>query len=170
MVAQHLALRHPDLVRSLVLLDTSPAFGMDGTTVEDWLHARLSPLAAGRTVPDIAPQVITAITGPSATAAQIEAAVGSMRRIPAGALKAACRALVRHDLRDQLHRIAVPTLVVVGERDDETPLEYSEAIAGAIPDARLEVLADTGHLSNVESPGEVNALVEKFWTPVEEDR
>jgi 3-oxoadipate enol-lactonase len=56
----------------------------------------------------------------------------------------------------------VPTLVVVGALDEETPLEYSEMLAGGIPGARLEVVADAGHLTNLEQPDAVNRLLAGF--------
>ena len=164
MVAQHLALRHPDVVRTLALLDTSPAFGLDGVTTEQgWLDARLSPLAAGATPADMAPAVIGAIVGPQATDAQRAEAVAAMARVPADALRAACRMLVTHDTRADLPRIACPTLVAVGEHDDETPVEYAKTIAALVPGARLEVVPGAGHLANLEQPAAVNALLREHW-------
>jgi 3-oxoadipate enol-lactonase len=164
MVAQHLALDHPDVVRSLVLLDTSPAFGLDGTTTaQSWLDARLGPLASGATPADMAPAVIGAIVGPAATDAQRAEAVAAMSRIPAAALRAACTMLVTHDTRSRLPGVTCPTLVVVGEHDEETPLEYAEVIAALVPQARLEVVPGAGHLANLEQPERVNEIVRTFW-------
>ncbi len=65
MHALHAALRHPDRVSSLVLVDTSSAFGADGTTTRDeWVAARLSALDGGATPADIAPAVLSGIAGP----------------------------------------------------------------------------------------------------------
>ena len=164
MVAQHLALDHPDVVRSLVLLDTSPAFGLDGVTTEQaWLDSRLKPLADGATPADMAPAVIAAITGPGATDAQRAEAVAAMARIPSDALRAASRMLVTHDTRGDLPRVGCPTLVAVDEHDDETPREYAEVIAGLVPGARLEVVPGAGHLANLEQPDAVNALLREHW-------
>src|SRR5690349_12205610 len=67
MIAQHVALRLPARVRSLALLDTSPAFGLDGTTTaDDWLDQRLRPLASGETPASIAPAVLKAIMADTA--------------------------------------------------------------------------------------------------------
>ncbi|WP_340558790.1 alpha/beta fold hydrolase [Streptomyces sp. GSL17-111] len=52
-----------------------------------------------------------------------------------------------------------PALVAAGERDQLTPQPHSEAIAAALPGARLEILPDTGHLLMLERPEEVNALL-----------
>lgn len=168
MVAQHLTLRHPELVRSLALLDTSPAFGMDGTTAQSWLQARLGPMEAGATVEDIAPAVIGGIAGPNATAEQLASAVAAMRRIPDESLKAACAALVHHDVRDRLAQIDVPVIVLIGSADEETPLAYSRALAEAIAGAQLHIVEGAGHLSNIESPEQVNALLAQFWANHEE--
>ena len=46
-IALHTALRHPARVRSLALLDSSPAFGLDGTDPEAWKRLRLDALDAG---------------------------------------------------------------------------------------------------------------------------
>jgi 3-oxoadipate enol-lactonase len=168
MVAQHAALRHPDRVRSLVLVDSSPRFGLDGTTTAAaWQAARLAPLDRGGTPATMAPAVIAAITAPGADPTAVAAAVAAMARVPAAALRAAVACLVTHDLLDDLARIAAPTLVLVGEHDHETPLPYAEALARGIPDARLAVVPGAGHLANLERPVEVNATVDAFLQEVD---
>lgn len=169
MIAQHLALRHPQLVSSLALLDTSPAFGMNGTTPEQWLDARLDPIRAGATAAEIAPAVINGIAGPGSTHEQRASAIASMRRISTASLMAACAALVRHDLRDRLAEIAVPVTVLIGSDDLETPLAYAEALTSAINGAELHVIDGAGHLCNIERPEQVNATLAAFWTAHQED-
>lgn len=163
MVAQHLAIEHPEVVRSLVLLDSSPAFGLDGTTRQDWLALRLEPLAAGRTPAELAPAVMAAISGPEVTQDQLAEGVAAMSRVPPEGLRAACLTLVTHDTRERLGAIHHPTLVAVGEYDRETPLPYAELLAAGIPDARLAVIPGAGHLSPLEQPDRVNALIREFW-------
>jgi pimeloyl-ACP methyl ester carboxylesterase len=82
-----------------------------------------------------------------------------MERISAGALRRAIDCLVTHDLRGRLREITLPTLVLVGELDDETPRSYAEAIVSEIAGARLEVVPGAGHLLNAEAPDAVNALL-----------
>ena len=62
----------------------------------------------------------------------------------------------------ELARITAPTLVVVGADDVATPVAKAEAIAGGIPGARLEVVADAGHSSTIEQPEALSDLVEAF--------
>jgi pimeloyl-ACP methyl ester carboxylesterase len=72
----------------------------------------------------------------------------------------------RPDSFPSLPSIAVPVLVVVGAEDEITPPEKSEAMARAIPAARLEKIDGAGHLSPMERPDDVaaalDALLEKL--------
>jgi 3-oxoadipate enol-lactonase len=163
MVAQHLAIEHPEAVRSLVLLDSSPAFGLDGTTEDEWLALRLKPLAEGVTPAQLAPAVMAAIMGPHATPEQQAEAAAAMARVPAEALRAACLTLVTHDTRDRLADIRCPVLVAVGDLDTETPPAYSDLLAASIPGARTAGIRGAGHLSNLERPDAVNAVIRSFW-------
>ncbi len=163
MVAMHLALRHPDRVGSLVLLDSSPAFGLDGTTnAVEWADLRLEPLARGETPADIAPAVLRSVAGPQADDTVIAEAVAAMTRISSAGLAAAVRCLPSHDVRDRLAEINCPTLVAVGDLDTETPPSYSRRLADSIPDARYREVPGAGHLSNLEAPDAVNSLVAGF--------
>jgi len=55
-----------------------------------------------------------------------------------------------------------PTLIIVGEKDISTPPEYSREMAKAIPNAQLVTIPDSGHTSPVEEPQAVNKAIEKF--------
>lgn len=166
-IALHLALRHPGRVRSLALLDTSPAFGLDGTDPEAWRRLRLDPLDRGVTPAEMAERVLRSIMAPDAAPEALAAAVASMARVSAAGLRAAVGCIPTHDVRARLPEIACPTLVVVGERDEETPLAYSEALAAAIPDARLAVVPGAGHIVNLEAPDAVDALLLEHLARVE---
>jgi len=58
----------------------------------------------------------------------------------------------RPDSRPTLAAIRCPTLVIVGDGDVLTPPERAEEIANGIPDARMSVIRDSGHLSTLEQP------------------
>ena len=160
--ALHLALEHPDRVASLILADTSAAFGANGTDRDAWLEARLAPLEAGLTPADFAREVLCSVAGPDFGGASLAAAVASFSRITSAGLRAACECLVTHDVSGCLGEIAAPTLVVVGELDEETPLAYSRLLADRIPDAELAVIGGVGHLSACEAPVEFNSAVRRF--------
>ncbi len=65
----------------------------------------------------------------------------------------------RPDSRPDLPRIAVPTLVGVGEGDTLTPPELAEEMAALIPGARLARIPDAGHLPPMEKPDAVTGLL-----------
>lgn len=65
----------------------------------------------------------------------------------------------RMDSRPHLAAIKVPTLVLCGREDVMTPIERHSEIAGAIPEARLAIIEDSGHLTTMERPQAVTALM-----------
>lgn len=162
--ALHLALRHPDRIRRLVLADTSACFGADGTDVDEWKRLRLGPLDAGVTPAAMAAGVVDAITAPGFGGRERERAIAAFARIPPAGLRAAVECLPTHDVTDRLGEITAPTLVIVGALDHETPIPYAETLAAGIPVAELRVIGGAGHLTPAEAPAEFNAAVRSFLT------
>ncbi|MDO9396269.1 MAG: alpha/beta hydrolase [Herbiconiux sp.] len=76
----------------------------------------------------------------------------------------AFRASVSHDVSEYAERIAVPTLMIAADNDDITPIEAQHAVQQTIPDARLVILDDVGHLIHYERPVEAAAAVTEFLT------
>ena len=159
MVAQYLAAWHPTVVRSLTLMSTSPAFGLDGTQPAEWQAARLAPLDQGLQPADFADRVLRSIAGPHITPEAFDAQRAAMARVSGAALRSSIECLISHDSRPLLATIHAPTLVLVGALDEETPPAYSRALADHIPGATLCVIPDAGHLLSAEAPDVVNELI-----------
>jgi 3-oxoadipate enol-lactonase len=70
--------------------------------------------------------------------------------------------LMEMDLRHAVPRVTVPALVVVGEHDRVTPPASAVELAGSLPDGRLVVLADAGHVAMLEVPHELNREIRSF--------
>ena len=66
----------------------------------------------------------------------------------------------RPDSRPDLLEISCPTLVLCGRDDAITPLSMSEEIAGAIPDAKIEVFEICGHIPMLEWPAKTTAVLQ----------
>ena len=162
MIAQYVTASSPSRVRSLALLATSPVFGLDGTKPDVWRAARLAPLDAGRQPADFADDVLTAIAGPHISTAAMAGQRAAMARISADALRNSIECLVTHDSRAVLPAITAPTVCMVGDLDEETPVAYGFALADLIPNATLAVIPMAGHLLNVEAPEAVNQLFEEL--------
>jgi 3-oxoadipate enol-lactonase len=68
----------------------------------------------------------------------------------------------RPDQRELFGRIRTPVLVVAGAEDPTFPVAETEEMADSIPGARFVVLEQSAHLAALESPKEVNALIDDF--------
>lgn len=158
--AQAFAAAHPDRIDRLVLADTWMVTAPEGP-IATWTRA-LSPVVEGA--------LRVAGTGPLAALAA--RALGDDAE-EAGALARAAtlatsretavrvwRGVATHDTREAAARIAVPTLVVAGERD--VNLGQARRLADLVPGARLEVLAGVGHNTNLAAPAEFTRAVEGF--------
>ncbi len=155
MVAQQVALRHPERVRSLVLGATHA--GGDnahrpGHDVLDFLHRRprMEPREAVWNSVQFNYGERCRINHPERIAADIAQRLA--HPFPAQAYRAQIWAAALHDSSRRLHRIRVPTLVVHGSEDRMIPVENGRMIASRIPGARLIELSDTGHLYPTEAP------------------
>ena len=162
MHALHTTIRHPRRVRRLVLADTSPAFGLDGTNPRDWKAARLEPLERGLSPADMAAGVIESICAGVLDPGTHGQLVASFGRISVAGFRAAVECLPTHDVRGDLGHITCPALVIVGAEDRETPPSYAATLAAGLPDSTLEVLHGVGHLSPSEAPERFNELVAEF--------
>ncbi|MET7285472.1 alpha/beta fold hydrolase [Streptomyces sp. NPDC005573] len=156
-----LALRHPERLASLALVAASPRFGSADEFRQRGVIVRangLDPIA--RSAPD------RWFTGGFAAAqpAITEWAVQMVRTTDPGCYIAGCEALAGFDVRPQLGRVGVPTLVLVGSEDQITgPAEARTLVAG-IPDARLAVVPGASHLVPVEQPAAVTDLLVRHFS------
>lgn len=168
MVAQDFAARHAERLAALVLSGTSPAFGNpDGEFQRKFLAARLGPLDAGRTMAELAPEIVREVIGDEADPQGIALATEVMGRVPDATYRVAMAALVAFDRRATLADIKVPTLVLAGEKDRNAPPMMMERMAARIPGARYVCLAHAGHLANVEQPDAFDAALDDFLDALE---
>lgn len=72
------------------------------------------------------------------------------------------KSAVRHNLRDELQNISMPSLLIWGEQDRITPPFVGEEFDKLLPDSKLHMLDKCGHAPMMERPKEFNSLVEHF--------
>jgi 3-oxoadipate enol-lactonase len=152
-----IAMHHaaPERCASLVLADTF-AVHPEGRAIYDRSVAASSDLrsaAEGR--------VDVLLAQPAMPAVRREV-VETMARIDPAAYRVAARAVWLADQRERAQDIKVPTLVLVGSEDLVTPIDLSSELVDLIPDARMQVIAGAGHLTNLEKPAEFNTVVGQF--------
>ncbi len=155
--------QHPARVLSLTLANTQPGFDALGVeATENFVSARLGPLMAGHDVADIATDLARGLIGPGAAPGAYDRVVASMRALHRTSYMKTVRASVEQDRGFVLDDINVPTLVVAGSEDKLYPPALAASMAGRIDGSVLKVIADAGHLSNVEQPAAFNQVLSEF--------
>ncbi len=169
-VAMRVALTRPDLVRSLVLIDTSadaePPANQPRYRLLRWVAGWFGLAAVvGRLMPILFGPAFLA--DPSRARERDEYRRRLLENDRVGILRAVDGVLGREGVADRLPTLRVPTLVLVGEHDRATPPAKARAIAEAIPGARLVVIPGAGHTSTLEAPDAVNAAITAFLDDVD---
>lgn len=167
-IAQDFFARHPDRVLSLTLADTSrgPRTERSDAWVEEFLALRRAPLLAGKTPADIAPKVLESLVGRAATEESRARLLASLSALRKESYIKALETVTRHVPILDPATVHVPVLVVCGTDDRVTPPKASRRLVELIPHARLELIEDAGHLSNVERAAEFNAALLSFLRSV----
>jgi pimeloyl-ACP methyl ester carboxylesterase len=167
--AQELALRHPQLVRSLVLVSTwSRADAFFTAMVDAWSWITAAAPSERELLEAFFLWIYTARAHADGTVAAIidDALAFEHPQSPEGFARQLA-AWSRHDTFDRLPAIDVPTLVVAGGQDICTPVRMGRVVAERIPGAELVVLPEEAHQPFQERPGEFNELVARFWATLD---
>ena len=154
--------RRPEAVRSLILAGAYAGWkgSLDAADVRRRLAmaTRTAELPADETYAAWLPGFFTPDV-PAAVVRELGDIAAAFH--PAG-LRLMAAAMADTDLRPVLPTIAVPTLLLWGERDLRAPLPVAERMLAAIPRARLAVIPGAAHVSNLERPEAFNAAVREF--------
>jgi 3-oxoadipate enol-lactonase len=162
-VAQLLAVRHRERVRSLTLACTAcsnPPWRRD--LLDDWAH-----IATERGMNELSRRAMRWLIGPRSLR-RFWPALGvfgpmAMTAPPhAFAGQIAAILAIGDDVAEQLRTLEVPTLVLVGSQDILTPVADAEEIAEHIPHARLAVVTGAAHGFMVEHARTYNRLTLDF--------
>jgi proline iminopeptidase len=169
-VAQELAIRHPEQVAALILVDTTPGqLGESDAPGEDqgppppaeWLEAVSS---APRDDAEFAAGLRALLPYYLADRASLPAVEAAVSRIvfDAAAANRSMEVLAGWSAADRLSAIRVPTLVVVGRHDLIASPAQARRIARRIPDARLVELEHSGHFPWLEQPDRFLQVVREW--------
>lgn len=161
MVAQGLAVRHPALVRGVVLAHTVAGYG--DAARQAWAQRIETVRAAGMEA--VVDTVVSRYLGHEFLAAQPQAGKALRATLLANdprSYAASCQAVAQVDWRAALPGVRCPTLVIAGRHDLGAPVEEAQRIAAAIPGAQLQILAHSAHLSPLEEPLALVAALRQF--------
>lgn len=172
-VALRVALAAPDRVRSLVLVDTGArSAGPLGGLLTRLTHPLLRLLGPARFHDRLVAPLVRLLTGDDAPGPTDPVAVRFRQRLldidPRAYRALGIELSGQADLTARLADLAIPTTVVVGERDAAGLRDTAGELARHIPDAVLEVVADAGHSPFDDQPEAVVALLHAHLTRVED--
>ncbi len=168
-VGLRLALHRPELLRSLILLestaDPEPAANVPRYRRLNWV-ARWIGLwpVAGRVMPIMFGRNF--LTDPARAAERRYWRQQLLRNRRHGITRAVAGVIERQGVYAHLDRISLPTLIVVGDQDVATPPTYSQRMQARIPGAQLIVIPGAGHSATVEEPAAINAAIDSFLQQV----
>ncbi len=159
LVALRAALDHPDRVAGLVLSNTAAKIGD-----EDVWRARMETVTE---------QGVAAVADSTllrwfpeefrhANAPLVDGFTNMIARTSAAGYAGVSAALGAEDLRQRLPELRLPTLVVGGSEDLSTPPPVVTELARALPNGRLEIIDDAGHLPMVDAPERFAALLTEY--------
>jgi pimeloyl-ACP methyl ester carboxylesterase len=164
-IGLRLAARRPELLQSLILLETSAdpeprehvAKYRQLTLVARWFGLglvvdRVMPVMFGRTF----------LTNPARALERREwrHRMGGNHRL--GITRATTGVITRKGIESEIGRIQVPTLILVGDEDVAVPLVHSQRLHERIAGSHLEIIPLAGHTSTVEEPTAVNSAIIDF--------
>ena len=164
-VAMRLAIRHPELLRSLVLLETSA----DPESHENIPRYRLLTLITRWFGPGlVANQVMpimfgqTFLNDPERAELRAEWRLRLIANDRVGIVRAIKGVIEREGVYEDLGHITLPTLIIVGDQDVATVPAKSERIHAQIPQSQLVTIPNAGHTATIEEPEAVNKALQVF--------
>ncbi len=155
--------RAPERVRGLILMDTrAEADTPEGRKARDAAMAQAREGGARAIADAMLPKLLARNTA-AASPALVRRVRETMERTPVAGILGALSALKeRPDSFPLLPTLNIPVLVLVGEDDQITPRERAQAMADAIPGARLVVIPGAGHLPPMEQPETTTRVLSEF--------
>ena len=161
MIGQALALKNPELFASLALCDTSSRVPAEAKSA--WAD-RIKTAETQGMEPLVDPTLGRWFTAPFRERAKdvVSRVAMMIRSTPPLGYAGCCHAISALDFTDRLPAISLPTLIIVGEEDQGTPVAASRTIHERIKGSELVIIPSAAHLSNIEQPDVFTAALNRF--------
>ena len=173
-VGAELAIRHPERVESLVLISPAILWGEHRRAKPLMSAARISELTVGRFLAGEAPPIVRnrprlraatiylgGIEYPHRLSRELQLELLATVKRTKG-FTPALIAFGNYAVREELPRISCRTLLVWGDKDRLVSVKHAQQLAELIPDAKVEVFENTGHVAMLERPDRFNRVVAEF--------
>jgi len=151
-ITQKFALMYPEYLKGIVLVCTGA-------------RLRVAPIVfevIRKSYAEAVKLIIELSFSAKASTELKEKAAKQLEKIKPEVLYGDFEACDKFDVMNQLKDIRVPTLIICGSEDQLTPVKFSEYLRDNIPNSRLEVIADAGHMVMLEKPEEFNEKIRRF--------
>jgi len=164
LINQEIAAHHGSSMQTMVLSDAAgfypPPFGTTG------LEERLRRIDT-MSMDDVAQAIVDVAccpTAPAAIKAEVKEMFAANRKVP---YRQATIATLKADYRPYHSQMTMPTLLLVGQYDQTTPLSYAQFLNAAIPGSKLQIIPGAAHMTKLENPTAYNRAVAEFLAPFE---
>ena len=159
LIGQWLAVNASERLEGLVIANTAPKIGTESAWIERANLVRKDGLnAIAETAPSrwFTPEFYGSYPG-----AVNELLVNLKNMSPAG-YASCCEALSSEDLRADIKKISIPTLIISGDKDPVTTIEDAKCMKAQVVNAELLILP-ASHISNIEAEAEFNFAIKQFF-------
>ena len=161
MVGQALALRHPDRFRAFILSNTSSRTPPEGQPMwEQRIEALKKDGVEGQVQPTLERWLSPEFRARDPETTKWVADL--IRATPVTGFIGCAKAIQKLDYTDQLERIALPTLIIAGEKDPGASVAAAQAIHEKIKGSQLAVIPKCFHQTPIEAPDAFNRIVGEF--------
>ena len=166
MIGMRLALAHPEIIDSLILIATTARLDPPQLREQTWALWEMFSAGHREDIVDAALQFFFAAatlrSQPRLVAEYRDKITGYNQSQAEGIFEAARATFARSDISEQISAIKSPTLAIAGREDLLAPPSELELIASRIPNAQLAVIDDASHLLVAEKPQQVAQTVREF--------
>ncbi|WBU59891.1 3-oxoadipate enol-lactonase [Paracoccus albus] len=161
LIGQSLALRRPDLLKSLVVSNSAAKIGTD----QMW-NDRVDAIREGGLSVVAAPTMERWFSPEFRATPELALWQRMLERQPADGYIACCQAIAGADLRKDVPALSLPVQMIAGGLDGSTPPELVQASGKLIPGARYAEIDGAGHLPCVEAAPEYARILSAFLQEV----
>jgi len=144
-----LAAGHPELVNKLVLVDSAGFIDKSSKNkILAWTSALVRPFFRPKFMQGMRRKIYQSI--------------GASDYLDSPGLQRTFVNVVKEDLSEDMKGIKIPTLIITGENDKDTPIAFGEKMQELIPNSKFQILKNAGHYSFLDQREEFVKIVEKF--------
>ena len=144
------SLRYPEHLAGIVLIGTGGRLKVLPAILETFKND------------DIPEEMSAYLYGPDISDDLLKKARREIESTPTSVFYTDLNACNQFDVMDELSSIAIPALIICGDKDRLTPQKYSQYLKKQIPNSRIEIINNAGHMVMVEKPDAVNTAITHF--------